>query len=84
MRIYRSADVLCVSWLSLTFTGYMYLPNVMEIYREIICIVPVLQKEGTKLAVQRRKSELQAIIQQEYSGIMGGSDSFTIIEHPYW
>lgn len=38
-----------------------------------------LQKKGTKLAVQQQNQNFKAIMQQEYSGIMGGSDSFTII-----
>lgn len=36
-------------------------------------------KKGTKLAKQQQNQNFKAIMQQEYSGIMGGSDSFTII-----
>ncbi len=38
-----------------------------------------MQKKGTKLAVQQQNQNYRAIMQQEYSGIMGGTDSFTII-----
>jgi hypothetical protein len=38
-----------------------------------------MQKKGTKLAIQQQYQNNKAIRQQEYSGIMGGSDSFTII-----
>jgi len=44
-----------------------------------LALLRSLQKKGTKLAVQQRNQNYRAIMQQEYSGIMGGSNSFTII-----
>ena len=38
-----------------------------------------LQKKETNIAVKQRYENYKAIQQQSYSGILGGSDSFTII-----
>ena len=60
----------------------IYVPNRMslEIYSKLyLALLRSLQKKGTKLAVQQQNQNFKAIMQQEYSGIMGGSDSFTII-----
>ncbi|MEZ3486388.1 MAG: ATP-binding protein [Lachnospiraceae bacterium] len=60
----------------------IYVPSQMslEIYSKMyLALLRSLQKKGTKLAVQQRNQNYKAVIQQEYSGIMGGSDSFTII-----
>lgn len=60
----------------------VYVPNQMslEIYSKLyLALMRSLQKKGTKLSVQQKNQNFKAIIQQEYSGIMGGSDSFTII-----
>ena len=60
----------------------IYVPSQMslEIYSKMyLALLRSLQKKGTKLAVQQKNQNYKAIIQQEYSGIMGGSDSFTII-----
>ena len=60
----------------------IYVPNQMsvEIYSKMyLALLRSLQKKGTKLAVQQQNQNFKAIIGQEYSGIMGGSDSFTII-----
>lgn len=60
----------------------IYVPSQMslEIYSKLyLALLRSLQKKGTKLAVLQRNQNHNAIIQQEYSGIMGGSDSFTII-----
>ena len=60
----------------------IYVPSHMslEIYSKMyLALLRSLQKKGTKLAVQQKNQNHKAIIQQEYSGIMGGSDSFTII-----
>ena len=60
----------------------IYLPSQMslEIYSKMyLALLRSLQKKGTKLAVQQKNQNYKAIIQQDYSGIMGGSDSFTII-----
>ncbi len=60
----------------------IYVPNQMslEIYSKLyLALMRSLQKKGSKLAVQQQNQNFKAIMQQEYSGIMGGSDSFTII-----
>lgn len=60
----------------------VYIPSQMslEIYSKLyLALLRSLQKKGTKLAVQQQNQNYRAIMQQEYSGIMGGSDSFTII-----
>lgn len=60
----------------------IYIPSQMslEIYSKLyLALLRSLQKKGTKLAVQQQNQNFRAIQQQEYSGIMGGSDSFTII-----
>lgn len=60
----------------------IYVPSQMslEIYSKLyLALLRSMQKKETKLAVQQRNQNHRAIMQQEYSGIMGGSDSFTII-----
>ncbi|MEY8326607.1 AAA family ATPase [Lachnospiraceae bacterium 54-11] len=60
----------------------IYVPSQMslEIYSKMyLALLRSLQKKGTKLDVQQKNQNYKAMIQQEYSGIMGGSDSFTII-----
>lgn len=60
----------------------IYVPSQMslEIYSKMyLALLRSLQKKGTKMAVQQRNQNHKAVLQQEYSGIMGGSDSFTII-----
>ena len=60
----------------------IYVPSQMslEIYSKMyLALLRSLKKKGTKLAVQQKNQNYKAVIQQEYSGIMGGSDSFTII-----
>lgn len=60
----------------------IYIPSQMslEIYSKLyLALLRSMQKKGTKLAVQQQNQNYRAIIQQEYNGIMGGSDSFTII-----
>lgn len=60
----------------------VYIPSQMslEIYSKLyLALLRSLQKKGTRLAVQQQNQNYQAIRQQEYSGILGGSDSFTII-----
>ena len=60
----------------------IYVPSQMslEIYSKLyLALLRSLQKKSTKLAVQQQNQNFKAIMQQEYSGIMGGSDSFTII-----
>ena len=60
----------------------IYVPSQMslEIYSKMyLALLRSLQKKGTKLAVQQKNQNYKGMLQQEYSGIMGGSDSFTII-----
>ena len=60
----------------------IYLPSQMshEIYSKLyLALLRSLQKKGTKLAVQQHNQNYRAIRGEEYSGILGGSDSFTII-----
>lgn len=61
----------------------VYLPSAMscEIYSKIyLAMLRSLQKKGTKLAVQQRIANFKGMKQQNgYTGLIGGSDSFTII-----
>lgn len=60
----------------------IYVPSPMttEIYSKLyLALLRSLQKKMTKTAVIQQNQNHRAIQQQEYTGIMGGSDSFTII-----
>lgn len=60
----------------------IYVPSAMslEIYSKLyLALLRSLQKKGTKIAIRQQYENFKAIKKQEYSGIMGGSDSFTII-----
>lgn len=60
----------------------IYIPSPMttEIYSKLyLALLRSLQKKMTKTAVIQQNQNYKAIQQQEYNGIMGGSDSFTII-----
>ncbi len=60
----------------------IYVPNQMskEIYSKLyLALLRSLRKKGTKLAVKQHNENFKSIKQQEYTGIIGGSDSFTII-----
>lgn len=60
----------------------VYIPSAMsmEIYSKLyLALLRSLQKKGTKMAIKQQYENFRAIKQQEYNGIMGGSDSFTII-----
>lgn len=80
-------DAICdadtpVQLMALSDLYRIYVPNQMslEIYSKLyLALIRSLQKKETKLAVQQQNHNFKAIMQQEYSGIMGGSDSFTII-----
>ena len=77
----RTADA-PVRLMALSDLYRIYVPSQMslEIYSKLyLALLRSLQKKGTKLAVQQQNQNFNAIMQQEYSGIMGGSDSFTII-----
>lgn len=60
----------------------LYIPSPMttEIYSKLyLALLRSLQKKMTKTAVMQQNQNHRAIQQKEYTGIMGGSDSFTII-----
>lgn len=60
----------------------IYIPSQMslEIYSKLyLALLRSMQKKGTQMAIKQRYENYKAIQQQSYSGIMGGSDSFTII-----
>lgn len=60
----------------------IYLPSQMsqEIYSKLyLALLRSLQKKTTNTTVRQQNENYKAIKQKEYSGILGGSDSFTII-----
>lgn len=60
----------------------IYIPSQMslEIYSKLyLALFRSMQKKGTQMAIKQRYENYKAIQQQSYSGILGGSDSFTII-----
>lgn len=60
----------------------IYLPSEMslEIYSKLyLALLRSLQKKGTKTAAMQQVENRKAIMQTESRGIIGGSDSFTII-----
>lgn len=60
----------------------IYVPSQMslEIYNKLyLALLRSLQKKGTRLVVVQHNENHKAILNQEYRGIIGGSDSFTII-----
>lgn len=60
----------------------VYIPSSMsiEIYSKLyLALIRSLQKKSTKIAVKQSYQNFRATKEKGYSGIMGGSDSFTII-----
>ena len=60
----------------------LYLPSSMslEIYSKLyLALMRSLRKKSSRNAILQKYENLKAIRQQEYEGIIGGSDSFTII-----
>ena len=60
----------------------LYLPSAMslEIYSKLyLALMRSLRKKSSRNAILQKYENLKAIRQQEYEGIIGGSDSFTII-----
>lgn len=52
----------------------------LEIYSKLyLALLRSIQKKSTKLAIKQRYENYKAIQQNSYGGILGGSDSFTII-----
>ena len=68
--------------IALTDIYKVFVPNQMsrEIYSKLyLALLRSLQKKEGKLRVKQGIANHQAIMQQEHNGILGGSDSFTII-----
>lgn len=60
----------------------LYIPAQMslEIYSKLyLALLRSMQKKGTNTAIQQHYENHKAIIGEKYNGIVGGSDSFTII-----
>lgn len=60
----------------------IYIPSQMslEIYNKLyLALLRSLQKKTTKDSILQRNQNHKAILNQSYSGVIGGSDSFTII-----
>lgn len=77
----RKADT-AARLLQLSDLYRIYLPSQMslEIYSKLyLALIRSLQKKGTKLAVIQQNENSKGVRSQDYNGIIGGSDSFTII-----
>lgn len=60
----------------------IYVPSAMseEIYSKLyLALIRSLQKKSTKVAIRQQNQNFRAIQGLEYGGIIGGSDSFSII-----
>lgn len=60
----------------------LYIPSQMslDIYSKLyLALLRSLQKKGTQTAIKQQYQNHRAIQQQAYRGIIGGSDSFTVI-----
>ena len=60
----------------------IYIPSQMslEIYSKLyLALLRSMQKKGSQMAIKQRYENYKAMQQKSYSGILGGSDSFTII-----
>lgn len=60
----------------------LYIPSQMstEIYSKLyLSLLRSMQKKGTQAAIKQQNQNCRAIRNQEYRGILGGTDSFTII-----
>ena len=71
-----------VRLMSLSDLYQIYIPSQMslEIYSKLyLALLRSLQKKTTQMAIKQRYENYKAIQQYSYSGILGGSDSFTII-----
>ena len=77
-----------VRLMSLSDLYRVYVPNQMslEIYSKLyLALMRSLQKKGSVLMIQQQNQNFKAIMQQEYSGIMGGRcqtvcSSFEVIQ----
>lgn len=71
-----------VRMMELSAIQRIYVPSEMsiEIYSKMyLALERSLQKKSTNIAIKQRYENYKAIQQQSYNGILGGSDSFTII-----
>lgn len=71
-----------VRYMSLSHLYNIYVPSQMslEIYSKLyLALLRSLQKKGSKMAVKQQYENSKAIAKMDYTGIIGGSDSFTII-----
>ena len=71
-----------VRLMALSVLYQIYIPSQMslEIYSKLyLALLRSMQKKETQMAIKQRYENYKAIQQQSYSGILGGSDSFTII-----
>ena len=60
----------------------LYIPSQMslEIYNKLyLALLRSLHKKNTRMAIQQQYENRKAVIGQTHNGIIGGSDSFTII-----
>ena len=60
----------------------LYIPSQMsmEIYSKLyLALLRSMQKKSTEIAIRQRYENYKAMKKQSYQGILGGSDSFTII-----
>lgn len=60
----------------------IYVPSLIstEIYSKLyLALIRSLQKKATKLSIRQQNENAKGVHGQEYRGIIGGSDSFTII-----
>ena len=79
-RIRQQDTATRLTALSDLYRIYLPAPMSSEIYTKLyLALLRSLQKKGTKLAVQQVYQNARARKQLEYEGIIGGSDSFTII-----
>ncbi len=66
--------------LSDLYALYVPSPMSLEIYSKLyLSLFRSMQKKGTKTAIKQHYENHKAIAGQGYNGIIGGSDSFTII-----
>ena len=87
MSLYLHDETICqqnqaARLMALSDLYQIYIPSQMslEIYSKLyLALLRSMQKKGTQMAIKQRYENYRAIQQQSYSGILGGSDSFTII-----
>ena len=79
-RICKESKAVRLMALSNLYSVYLPSPMSLEIYSKLyLSLLRSLQKKNTTAAVRQRYENNKSIRQQAYSGIIGGSDSYTII-----